>query len=65
MMQEYWVNIYDTYIGRNWADKRSCIRVGEHSRLNGYGKLLYRIHVKMKPVIIKNTKEGRRAWEAP
>lgn len=50
-MQEYWVNVYDKSGLGPWHKKKPFWTTDYH-----YGKVLYRLHVKMKPVKIKSVK---------
>ena len=42
-MKEYWVNVYDWGMGNCWFSREDTIFTYVR-----YGKLLYRIHVKLK-----------------
>jgi hypothetical protein len=70
-MQDYWVNVYEG-LDKLPLNAFLCCFSREHAIIHSRNclnilneKTLYRIHVKMKPAVFKNTEEGRRAWETP
>lgn len=46
-MKEYWVNVYEKDMGRIWITRKQCEFAYTKTDV-AMGKLLYRIHVKMK-----------------
>lgn len=54
-MQEYWVNVYwNDIMKKEWrglchSSIEKAIQNSSNSDVDRYGKLIYRIHIKMKP----------------
>jgi hypothetical protein len=59
-MQEYWANVYKgNKLGGPLESRELCVKY------NPSKQYIYRIHVKMKPYVFKNTELGKQAWQKP